>query len=63
MSAGERFAQVLALNQACDALAAAGVRRRLPDADETTVRRAVAELRLGPATVRAAYGDVSDPSD
>ena len=57
MSPAERFEQVVALNDACDTLAEAGVRHRWPDASSSEVRRAVIERRIGVALAREAYGD------
>lgn len=60
MSPRERFDRVAELNVACEQLAAAGVRRRYPTADDDDVRRHVVALRLGRETMIAVYG--WDPS-
>lgn len=56
MSACERLEAVAALNEACDRMAEAGVRRRYPSAGEDEVRRRVIALRLGRELMVDVYG-------
>lgn len=55
MSAREKFDLVATLNDDCDRLAAAGVRRRHPHATDEEIRLRVTALRLGRDTMIAAY--------
>ncbi len=56
MSPCERLDRVAGLNQACEQLAEAGVRRRYPAASEDEVRRRALALRLGRETMVRVYG-------
>jgi hypothetical protein len=56
LSPRERFERVGELNDACDRMAEAGVRRRYPDADEREVRLRVFALRLGRDLMVEVYG-------
>lgn len=56
MSASERFEVVAGLNDACERMAEAGVRRRYPSAGEDEVRRRVIALRLGRDLMVDVYG-------
>lgn len=56
MTAKERFDLVAALNDSCDRLAAAGVRRRYPTADDFEVTRRVVALRVERQLMIDAYG-------
>lgn len=56
MSPVEKLRAVDDANRSCDALAAAGVRRRHPDASDTEVDRRVVALRIGRELSIAAYG-------
>ena len=56
MSAAERLALVAALNESCEQMAAAGVRRRHPEADDEEVRLRVIALRVGRDLMVRAYG-------
>jgi hypothetical protein len=56
MSARERLETVASLNEACDRMAEAGVRRRHPSAGTDEVRLRVIALRLGRDLMVDVYG-------